>query len=118
MQDFHRIDERLKELFEPQQKAVQRIIVAAMNPGDRRVRHRVRLIQTSIVAAGMLVLAILVARLAFHSTDMPDFPAVGTAGELVLIQNSSGESWIVGPTHFDDWFPAGTGFVIVEGGKK
>jgi len=118
MNDDRDVDARLRALLEPERSAVDRLVGVALNPEpgpSPRTPKRMR-----FVLAVAAMLAIVAALLWFNarSPEAQDWLIINPIGTVMLVQSSSGESWIIGPERPDDRLPAGMGFVIVEGEMK
>ena len=118
MNDDRDVDERLRTLLEPDRNAVDRLAAAALKPEARPSHRRSRRMHFALAIAGMLAGVAML--LWFHARppETPDWLVINPIGDVVLVQSSSGESWIMGPERPDDRLPAGMGFIIVEGDRK
>jgi len=118
MNDDRDVDARLRALLEPERSAVDRLVGAALNPEPgpfTRTRKRMRF---ALAIAGMIVIVAALLWFNVRSPETQDWLVINPVGTVMLVQSSSGESWIIGPERPDDRLPAGMGFVIVEGEMK
>ena len=118
MNDDRDMDERLRSLLEPDRNVVDRLVAAALKPAARPLLRKSRILPFALAVAGVLACVTMLVRFNARLPETPDRLILTTVGDLVLVQSSSGDSWIIGPERFDDWLPAGTGFVIVIGEMK
>jgi hypothetical protein len=116
--DDRDMDERLRSLLEPDLNAVDRLVAAALGPTAAPLRRRSRMMLWALAVAGAFACVTMLVRFNARSPEAPDQLIITPDGDVVLVQCSSGDSWIIGPERPDDWLPAGTGFVIVEGEMK
>jgi hypothetical protein len=112
------MDERLRSLLEPDRNAVDRMVAAALEPAARPWRRKSRILPFALAFAGVLACVAMLVRFNARLSETPDRLIITPVGDVVLVQDSYGDSWIIGPERFDDWLPAGTGFVIVIGEMK
>ena len=118
MNEDRDVDERLRTLFEPERNAVERLVATALEPAPGPLRRRSRVMPFALAGVGILVCVAMLIRFRAHAPETPDQLIISPVGDVMLVQSSSGESWIIGPERPDDWLPAGMGFVIVEGEMK
>jgi hypothetical protein len=116
--DDRDVDERLRSLLEPDRNAVDRLVAAALKPAARPWRRKSRILPFALAVAGVLACVTMLVRFNARLPEPPDRLIITSVGDLVLVQSSSGDSWIIGPDRQDDWLPAGTGFIMVEGEMK
>jgi hypothetical protein len=112
------LDDRVRQALDPDSGTVERMVSTALQHGAA-ARRRPGLLSAALVTAGALACALLVL---VHRGTPPAEPAglvLTRAGDVVMIQSASGETWIVGPRRPGDVDrPAGMGFVIAEGDTK
>jgi len=116
--DEHDTDERLRTLFEPDRSTVDRLVATALKNADSRLHRRTKWMPLALAVAGTLAVAATLVWFNVRSPETSDWLTINPIGDLVLVQSSTGESWIMGPVRSDDQPPAGMGFVIVEGEMK
>ena len=112
-------DDRVRLALDPDGRAVDRMVSAALRRGRSPGYRRPGIWRLALAAAAVLVCALWVARrqpsVQLHEDDF----VLTRAGEVVLIQSASGDAWILGPRRpGDERRQAGTGFVIAEGDTK
>jgi hypothetical protein len=118
MNDDRDVDSSLRALLEPEKNAVDRLVDAALKPELRLAQRRPRRTRFALAAAGMLAGAAALLWFNARSPETQDWLIISPIGDIMLLQSSSGEDWIIGPERPDDRLPAGMGFVIVEGEMK
>jgi hypothetical protein len=118
MNDSRDVDARLRALLEPERNAVDRLVRAALNPGSGPSPRTLKRKRFALAGAGLLAVAAALLWFNARSPETQDWLIINPIGSVMLVQSSSGESWIIGPGRPDDWLPAGMGFVIAEGEMK
>ena len=118
MNDDRDMDERLRTLFEPDGSAVDRLVATALKKAGGRLHRRKKGTPLALAVAGTVAAAAALVWFNVRSPEASDWLTINPIGDLVLVQSSTGESWIMGPVRSDDRPPAGMGFIIVEGEMK
>ena len=118
MNDERDVDERLRTTFEPERNAVDRLVATALKLAPPPLRRRPGRRAFALAVAGILAGAAMLFWFNARSPETPDWLVIDSIGDVMLVQSSSGESWIMGPERPDDRLPAGMGFIIVEGDMK
>ena len=111
-------DRRLRDRLEPEPARVDCLVQNALSeavrpPLSRRSVYRRTLATAAVVAAVLLYVYYL-----GPDPENQDRSGTESAGEVVLLQAPSGESWILGAGKSAITLPPGMGLVIIEGESK
>lgn len=109
------VDDRVRQALDPDDGTVSRMVSAALGTEPSRGWRRARWLPVALATASALIGAVYLTRPPATPLGTPDDLVITRAGDLVLIQNASGDAWILGPRVPPDPARVGTGFVIVEG---
>jgi hypothetical protein len=111
-------DKRLRSRLEPQPAMVNRLIQAALAKAARRRGTRWVLYRLALALAAATFLVLLFAHFQSPDSGSPNRPRSDSLGDVVLLQASTGESWILSTDKSALSLPPGMGLVILEGKSK
>lgn len=112
------VDDRVRQALDPDDRTVDRMVLTALRPEPPRAGHRAPWLRFALATAAVAVGAFYLTRHPAAPAGTPDDLTMTRAGDLVLIQNTSGDAWILGPRVAPDPARVGKGFVIVEGDSQ
>jgi hypothetical protein len=112
------LDDCVRQALNPDAGVVERMVATALDRGRAPMGRRSQTWRLVLAAAAVLVGALWVGRHQLGRPAPTDDIVLTRAGNVVMIQSRSGETWILGPEVAPDPARAGTGFVIVEGDSR
>ena len=116
--DDTEFDQRLRDRLEPEPARVDRLVRNVLSQAARPPLPRRRLYQGSLCMAAVVAAVLLSVHFLGPDPENQDRPGTESAGEVVLLQAPSGESWILGAGKSAITLPPGMGLVIIEGESK
>jgi len=102
------LDQRIRESFEPDEEAVQRIVGRALAAGDRRPRR----LLAALAAVGICAAVWLI--LVRTPAESPEVLTLDCFGEVVVVQAPDGTSWVFSGRGQDRGPGAETGLILCE----
>ena len=111
-------DRRLRSRLESEPATIERLVRGALSPPAERWSARSVFYRGALVVAAVAAVVLLFVHFQSPDSEIPDRLNMNRAGEMVLLQAPSGESWIFSAGESAVSLPPGMGLVIIEGDSK